>query len=335
MMPAQLLKGPDELVLATLVARRFYIDGRTKIEISDEFRVSRFRIARLLDAAREQGLVKIEINYPGAIDVELSAQLRDTFSLKHAIVLDAQDKDAAALRQHLGQAAAELLSELVTPTDVLGLAWARTVSAMATELRQLPPIPVVQLTGALSRSTESSSSVETDSSIDVVREVARVSGGPAYLFFAPFLVPDAATARAMWRQPDVARALNQINVVTKAVVGLGHWSPAQSTLYDAAADADRQSLVRQGVCAEVAGVFLTADGTPIETSLTDRLVAISAHQVKSIPDVIAIPYGVDKAAAVRAALASGIVNSLVTHRSLAMALLEPRHASTEETLSKT
>lgn len=38
MMPAQQLKDPDELVLATLVARRYYIEGRTKIDISDEFR---------------------------------------------------------------------------------------------------------------------------------------------------------------------------------------------------------------------------------------------------------------------------------------------------------
>jgi len=316
------LTGPDELVLATLVARRYYIDGRTKTEIADEFRVSRFKIARLLETAREQGLVRIEINYPGAIDVELSAQLRDTFQLKHAIVLDTQDEDGASLRQRLGQSAAELLTELATPTDVLGLAWARTVSAMATELRQLPPIPVVQLTGALSRSRETSSSIEDDSSIDVVREVARVSGGPAYLFFAPFLVPDAATAQAMSRQPDVARASNMINVVTKAVVGLGHWAPAQSTLYDAAPDSERQSLVRQGVCAEVAGVFLTADGEPIHTSLSERLVAISATQIKLIPDVIAIPYGVDKQPAVHAALRSGIVNSLVTHRSLAMGLLK-------------
>lgn len=124
-------------------------------------------------------------------------------------MLDTRDQDGAALCQQLGQAATELLNELVTPTDVLGLAWARTVSAMATELRRLPAIPVVQLTGALSRSTESSSSIEDDSYIDVVREVARISGGPAYLFFAPFLVPDGATAQAMRRQPDVARALTR------------------------------------------------------------------------------------------------------------------------------
>lgn len=80
------------------------------------------------------------------------------------------------------------------------------------------------------------------------------------------------------------------------------------------------------MCAEVAGIFLNADGEPIDTSLSDRLVAISADQMKSIPDVIAIPYGINKQPAVQAALHSGLVNSLVTHTSLATALLSRAHS---------
>jgi DNA-binding transcriptional regulator LsrR (DeoR family) len=320
-MPADRLKGPAELVLATSVARRYYIDGRTKIEIADEFRLSRFKVARLLETARDEGLVRIEISYPGVIDVELSAQLRDTFDLAHAIVVGTHDEDEESLRKQLGQAAADLLSEILTPTDVLGLAWARSVSAMATELRRLPAIPVVQLTGALSRSMEVSSSIDDGSSIDIVREVARISGGPAYLFFAPFLVPDAATAQALLRQPDVARAFSKIASVTRAVVGIGRWAAAQSTLFEAATDAERQSLAHQGVIADLAGIFLTADGHPEHTSLNDRMVAISAIQMKAIPEVIAIPYGINKQPAVLAALRSGLVNSVVTHASLGSALL--------------
>ncbi|HYP44657.1 MAG TPA: sugar-binding domain-containing protein [Propionibacteriaceae bacterium] len=319
--PSQQLRGPAELVLATLVARRYYIDGRTKIEIGDEFRLSRFKVARLLDSARNQGLVRIEISYPGAVDVELSAQLRETFALEHAIVVNTHDEEEEALRKQLGLATAELLSEVLTGEDVLGLAWARTVRAMVTELRSLPAVPVVQLTGALSRSTETSSSVEGDNSIDVVREAARIAGGPAYLFFAPLLVPDGSTAQALHRQPDVARALIMMGSVSRAVMGVGRWAPAQSTLYDAATEPERRALAQQGVCAEIGGVFLGADGEPLHTSLNERMVAMTADQMRAIPDVIAIPYGVSKRPAVHAALRSGLVNSLVTHSSLATALI--------------
>jgi DNA-binding transcriptional regulator LsrR (DeoR family) len=192
---------------------------------------------------------------------------------------------------------------------------------MVTQLRRLPTVPVVQLTGALSRSVGSSSSMD-DNSIDVVREAARVSGGPAYLFFAPFLVPDAATARALRKQPDVALAFSKIPTVTKAVAGIGRWAPGQSTLYDAATGAERQNLSRQGVCADVSGVFLAEDGTPLTTDLSQRMVGISAAQMAGVREVIAVAYGRGKQPAALAALRSGLVHSLVTCAALATALLD-------------
>ena len=314
------LKGPAELILAASIARRHYIDGRTKIEIADEFRLSRFKVARLLEAARAQGLVRIEIGHVGTIDVDTSGRLAERFGLRHAIVVDTPDDDPVSLRRALGTAAADLLSEIVTPTDVIGLAWARSVQAMVAELKRLPPVPVVQLTGALT-SSHDSSSIDGKSSLDIVREVARISGGPAHVFFTPFLVTDPAAARALRKQPDVARAFDKIASVTVAVVGIGHWAPGQSTLYDAATEREQTRLRHEAVCAEMAGVFLTADGHILQTALNDRMIAISGAQLRRVDQLIAIPYGVAKAPAVRAALLSGLVVTLVTHVSLAEALL--------------
>lgn len=307
--------GPASLVLTAAVARRYFIDGKSRIEIANEFGMSRFKVARLLTLARSMGLVRIEIGYPGVVDVDLSARLQDAYGLRHAIVVDTPDDDAVSLREHLGRAAAELLGEIVTADDVLGLAWARSVSAMTAQLDRLPAIPVVQLTGALSRPDGD------DSSIDLVREVARISGGPAYFFFAPFIVADASTARALRQQPDAAQAFAKIGSVTKAVAGIGAWAPGQSTLYDAAEEKVRLRLAKQGVCAEVSGVFLKDDGTPVQTALNDRMIAINAEEMRAINEVIGIPYGTAKAPAVLAAMRGGYVTSIVTHSSLARALL--------------
>src|SRR6266536_3153736 len=135
-MSAGFAGGPAELVLTASVARRYYVDGLSKVEIADEFRLSRFKVARLLSAARTSGLVRIEIGYPGVIDVNLSGRLQSAFGLTHAVVVDTPDGDDS-LRRHLGKAAAELLTEIVTPDDVLGLAWARSVSAMTAALTGL------------------------------------------------------------------------------------------------------------------------------------------------------------------------------------------------------
>ncbi|WP_219413358.1 sugar-binding transcriptional regulator [Pseudonocardia nigra] len=309
-------RGPAQLVLTASVARRYYLDGKSKIEIGEELGLSRFKVARLLDDARASGLVRIEIGHPGVIDIELSDRLMNVLGLQHCIVTDTPDEDPVALREHVGAAAADLLTEVVTPDDVLGLSWARSVSAMATALQRLAPVPVVQLTGALARPGVD------DSSIEVVRDVARVAGGPAYFFYAPMAVPDAATAQALRRQPEVAQALARIQTVTRAVAGVGAWGPEQSTLYDATGEAERRELAGRGVCAEISGVLVDADGKPVPSALAERMIGINAEQMRAVPEVIAIVYGTAKVQAALAAVRGGMVNSLVTHSTLATALIE-------------
>jgi DNA-binding transcriptional regulator LsrR (DeoR family) len=317
-MADDLLGGPAQLVLTVSVARRYYLDGKSKVEIADEYRLSRFKVARLLENARVSGLVRIEIEHPGVIDVTLSARLGDAYRLQHAIVVDTLDEQGPMLRRHVGRAAAELLSEIVTADDVLGLGWARSLMAMRAELTRLAPCPVVQLTGALSRPDVD------ESSIELVRDVARIGRGPAYYFYAPMIVPDAATAATLRRQPEVARAIGRFASVTKAIVGVGSWTPPDSTVYDATPPAERKRLLRLGVTADVAGILLGADGGAIDAPLTERMIGIRAAQLRRVPEVIALGYGPDpKAQAVRAAILGGYVTGLVTHASFARALLAP------------
>ncbi len=310
------LAGPAALALAALVARRYYLDERSKVEIAGELGLSRFKIARLLDMARDSGLVRIEIGHPGLIDIDLAAQIMDRFGLKHAVVVDTQDDHAESMRRHLGQVAAELLAEVIGPEDVLGVAWSRAVGAMAKALPRLSSVPVVQLTGAISMPNDD------HSSIDIVRDVARAASGPAYVFYAPFTVPDAATAHALRQQHDIARAFDQLSRVTKAVVGLGLWAPGQSTLYDTAPDDDRRTLTQLGVLCR--GVRRLPHGR--RRARADRPDAANdRHQRRADArdpgsHHHCLRNGQDPAA--HAALRSGLITGLVTHTTFAQALLD-------------
>ena len=131
---------PSEIVLAARVAREFYLEGGTKVDIADRLGVSRFRVARLLDSAREAGMVRIEIGLPGgSLDVGLSAELCAEFGLKYAFAFDFPDHDEAALRSRLGEAAGRALMDIITPADVLGLSWARSLSGLTAALTRMPP----------------------------------------------------------------------------------------------------------------------------------------------------------------------------------------------------
>lgn len=307
--------GHAKTVLVASIARRYYLDGRSKSEIAEEFRISRFKVARLLEDSRTSGLVRIEIGHPGSIAVGLSAELQDAYQLRHAVVVDTPDDQPRALMDKVGRAAAELLEEIVVPSDVLGLGWARSLLAMNEALTQLAPCSVVQLTGALSRPDVH------DSSIDLVRDVARLGGGTAYYYHYPMIVPDSQTATVLRAQPEVARAFEQFPSVTKAVVGLGSWDPPYSTVYDALSEPERQQLHDLGVRADVSGVLLDGDGAPVPAPLTERMICVGHADLLAMEEVIGLVYGVEKAPAARAAMRGGCMSGIVTHSSVAQALL--------------
>src|SRR6202451_3393314 len=123
---------PSEVVLAPRGARQFYLEGISKVGIADRLGISRFRVARLLDSARETGMVRIEIGLPGgSLDAGLSAELCSTLGLKHAFVFNFPDATEPALRRRLGEGTGQALMDIITPSDVLGMSWSRTLSGLA------------------------------------------------------------------------------------------------------------------------------------------------------------------------------------------------------------
>lgn len=302
------------------MARRFYLEGKSKIQIADEFGVSRFKVARVLETALERDLVRIEIRVPAELDAERSDALRARYGLRHAVVVEsptdsADADDDAADPENLGEVAADLLGELVADGDVLGLAWGRSTIHMATALRQLPPCTVVQLTGVYDAGTADRGSVEA------VRRAAEVAGGEAHPIYAPMLLPDSATAAALRSQTGIARAFDYFDKVTVAAVSIGSWEPGVSTVHDMLSDRERDHYSSLGVAAEMSAHLFDAEGRRIGRDLGERCITVEADRLRRVPEVVAIAGGLRKAAAIDAVLRSGLVTSLVTDTAAADHLL--------------
>ncbi|WP_235978620.1 MULTISPECIES: sugar-binding domain-containing protein [Streptomyces] len=309
--------GPAELVQAAAMARRFYLEGKSKIQIAEEFGVSRFKVARVLETALERDLVRIEIRVPAELDAERSDALRARYGLRHAVVVESPTdaEDDGVDPENLGEVAADLLGELVTEGDVLGLAWGRSTIHMAAALDKLPPCTVVQLTGVYDAGTAERGSVEA------VRRAAAVAGGEAYPIYAPMLLPDATTAAALRSQTGIARAFEHFDKVTVAAVSIGSWEAGISTVHDMLSPEERAHYASLGAAAEMSAHLFAADGRRIGRDLGERCITVEADRLRRIPEVVAIAGGRRKAEAVDAVLRSGLVTSLVTDTAAADHLL--------------
>jgi DNA-binding transcriptional regulator LsrR (DeoR family) len=113
------------------------------------------------------------------------------------------------------------------------------------------------------------------------------------------------------------------------MASIGAWAPGLSTIYDSITPAERDAMAGIGVHTDMGGAFFDRRGTPVATPLDARMIVTPGPVLARIPTVLAVAYGAAKGSAVLAVLQGRVVDGLVTHTSLARALLEEaRNAAT-------
>lgn len=294
---------------AIRAARRFYLEDRSKVEIAKELGISRFKVARLLETARERGLVKITIADDGAPDDARSARLADALGLERALVVTASGTNTE-MRTVVGRAAATFLSSSLVDGEVLGMGWGRTLSAMAAAIEALPAVSVVQMTGATQLTGDLSP-------IEIVRLLEQHVGQAVVPIFAPLIADDAATASVFRRQSEIARALAMHDRVTTAVMSFGSWDPSVSQLAQATEPSLRAQLADRGVVAEIGVTLIDAEGREVAPDFSERCVAVTAKQLRAIPRVIGVAAGPAKGIAAVALAKAGLITELVVDADLA------------------
>ncbi|MFV0429947.1 MAG: sugar-binding transcriptional regulator [Arachnia sp.] len=302
----------DDRQLALQIAKAYYLDDLTKVQIADGMGMSRFKVARLLKLARETGTVTISVNEDPQPEDMLATRLRHLLGLRECQVIPTGK--AVNPRRQIAVAAAGYLATRLAPHDVLGLAWGRTLATMTEYLVDLPPVKVVQLTG----------SVGSDLAISptqILSQITQRSGGEAVPIMAP-LVADSVEAMHMMRaQTPIRRALDSFSEMTIAMLSVGSISPSTSQLWDNL-DADAQRMLESsGAEGEVTGIFLTRSGEVVDVEPVRKFIGISAEELRAVPRTIIVADGAVKAGSVLGAVRAGLANTLLVDVALATTML--------------
>lgn len=292
----------DELVLMRDVSIDFHIEGKSKVEIGAQRGLSRFRVARLLSAARDLGMVKISIELPEESRRDLDGALESALGVP--VVVSAAHSDLQQRRDLLARSVADQIRSRAREGMTLGVSWSRTIEAAARHIESLPPCEVVQLVGA--QPVEGSGN-----SLELIQQFKRLPGVRTVPIWSPLVVSDPGTAHGLRQQPQIATALRRADSLDVAVVAVGGWSPQASTVYPTLSSADLDTISPQNVVGECSGRLFDADGHDVHTALEDRVVAVTLAQLRATPTVIACGFGPGPAPAIRAAVRGGFAGVVV------------------------
>ncbi len=306
---------PYQKLQASLVARRFYLDQKTKSEIAKEMGISRFKVARLIDTALASGIVRIEINDQGDLNTDLAEKLRRRYGLATALVLDGPDLPAAALVEPLGLLAADFLEETLRDGQLLGLSWGRTLAATSKALPRLPKVDVVQTAGTPAGLDLSQNPTE------LVHRFARASGGVAYPLFGPMWVEDPGLVVKLREEPSIANAMSLYGKIDVLVVGIGSWRPAESCLCSGFPEDWRRDALKRKAAADFCATLIDAEGGIVPSPLDQVGLCLSTEDLRRVPDRIGVGGGLEKVEAIRATLKGNWITTLITDAGVARRLL--------------
>lgn len=300
----------DERRLLADVARRHFLGGESKVDLAKRFSVSRFQIARMLQDARDIGIVTITVSDPSAGPTALEARLAGALGVAEVRIADGDAGDGS---DSLGRLTMRLVAERIRPGHVLGISWSRALDRAARHVPALPPCEIVQLAGALRVS-------EDDDFGRIILQLGQRPGVRTWPIHAPLVVGSPATADDLVTRPEIAGTLARADALDLAVVAVGGWSDGESTVWDRLGVEERESCARAGAVAEISGRLLDAEGRAVVGGIDDRIIGVRLEQLRSAGCVIAVARSARRAVAVRAAARSGIIDCLIVDRPLASAL---------------
>ena len=309
------------------VAKLYYEQHLSQLQISRKLGVSRSSVSNLLKQCRAQGIVEIRINDSSTHAQRMQRELCARFGLAHAIVLPS-DPDPEQAKVHVGRAAAGLVDPLLRDGVRIGISWGTTLYQLVRHITPaaLNGVEVIQLHGGLGAGNP-----DIDG-FGLAQKLAEKLRGSYRIMQAPIIVGSVELRRMLQQEPGISAALKSGAGADIALFGIGSNIPGISSLVRAGYLSERESLalLSAGAVATVCGLQIGADGAVVPSDLNDRLVGIDRETLVRIPVRVGAAAGARKAEAVLAAIRGSFVTALVVDEAIASRVLSSRPLSVED-----
>lgn len=313
------LVDADEQLLVRL-AWACEMQGLTQAAAAERFGVTRLRVNQALREARARGIVRVAINSAHAPCAELEWQLCDAFGLTEASVcpLAGQDYNLPVM---LGSALGQYLARYLSRKEVhlFGMSWGNTLN-LAT--RFMPPIDrpdleIISVMGGLSKGSDLNS-------YEITTRLADLCNAEHSYFTAPIYAGSPESRRILQSQGVFEATIEKIRAADGIALAAGDMEASLLIKDGLPPDIDVAGLRASGAVGDIMGYFLDASGNLVDHPINARVLGVELEDLKKTPNVILAAGGPNKLPILRAFLARGCVNALITDETTARALLNSK-----------
>jgi DNA-binding transcriptional regulator LsrR (DeoR family) len=308
-----------DITLLYKIAKAYYEDGLTQDQIGKRFGLSRIKVSRLLQQARQSRVVQITITPPMDSFGDLERELEATYGLDEVVVVDTTGSAQGDIALRLGVAAANYLARCLADQKILDLSWGTTLLAVIEALapQNLPDLRVVQMLGGLGR-------LESETyGADLTMRMAQTLGAKMRLLPSPGIVSSRLVRDALLEDANIAETLALAARADLALVGIGAPMPGSVVMQAGIlTEHDLWELKTMGALGDIALRFFDANGQAVDHPINDRIIGLDLNQIRQIPRVIGVAGGAGKYDVVAGAVRGRLVDVLITDELTARLLRE-------------
>jgi len=304
--------------LMARVAHLYYEEMLTQEAIARQVGLTRWKVGRLLKAAREQGIVEINIRHVDLRLAELEASLRENFDLGHVIVTASSAGNRTASLNAVARAAARYLANLDPPPPLLATSWGKTMTAVAEAIPDgwTHNVHVVQMNGALTLG------IVKGQQTDPAHQISRSGNGHCTLLPVPAIVDMPAVREGLERDSAIAHVLSVARSAPVALFGIGLLSEDSVLAQSGYLESTQLAHLRvAGAVGDVIGRFISSHGEIVDASLDARTLGLSLRELAHKDERIAVAHGAHKMAPTLGALRAGLITTLIVDDDLGQALV--------------